>query len=139
MSAIANEVEALVETGEKFITQAAPGPATQAELTEIFCRRRDAMISVLRSRVGDAKFNPASPKQVHEVLFGDPEGAPIAPSGRQLLRLGHRPVKATGKGGKSWDLVKQHGDAAWLKGGGWVSSHLSPSTDADTLAVLADE
>jgi hypothetical protein len=35
MSAIANEVEALMETGEKCIPQAAPGPETRAAIDRL--------------------------------------------------------------------------------------------------------
>ncbi|MDR1612919.1 MAG: hypothetical protein LBT97_09065 [Planctomycetota bacterium] len=45
------------------------------DLARIFTRRRDRLGAELRELAGDPDFNPNSPVQVREVLFGDPNAA----------------------------------------------------------------
>ena len=117
-----------------------------AWLTETFSRRRDTLLEDIRLMVGDPAFNPNSSDQVREVLFGDPLAAdwsrgpgPAGSEPPRRLRLGLRPLKAAGRRGKLWDRAVNDGEARWEDGKGWRSDCLTPSTDAETLAILADE
>ena len=102
-------------------------------MAAIFCAKRDDLLAELRQWVHDEDFNPASSKQVAEVLFGDPN----INDGR--YRLGHRPVKASGKRGKGWEMAIRDKDVWWEEGKGWTSRHIAPSTDSETLGILASE
>ncbi|MDR1534900.1 MAG: hypothetical protein LBU64_07370, partial [Planctomycetota bacterium] len=109
-------------------------------LTQAFSRRRDRLDAELRELAGDPEFNPDSPAQVKEILFGDPQAEGLATgtrSGSRRLQLGLTPVKSSGKPGRSWAQLRRDGEVAWEPGKGWLGNPVSPSTDAETLALLA--
>lgn len=122
------------------------------EMSKIFARKRDDMLAEIRSIIHEPDFNPRSSPQVARLLFGKP-GAECR-DGVVHTALGFTPVKTTGKRSKMWvecmaeDEVyyldepvyeERDGKMEMIKEAGWNSDFHSPSTDTETLAVLADE
>lgn len=130
----------------QFITMPVTAPIKEVEETGLlvdqerleymasaFCEKRDELLGELRQWIRDSDFNPSSSKQVADVLFGDPS----INDGK--VRLGHRPIKTSGKRGRGWDAVIKSKDVWWEEGKGWVSRFIAPSTDSESLGILASE
>jgi DNA polymerase I-like protein with 3'-5' exonuclease and polymerase domains/uracil-DNA glycosylase len=99
-------------------------------LVAAFADRQNDLLGDLRRVVGSAEFNPASPRQVQEVLYGRRDdgllGVPDPGGVRRELRLGLTPVKAAG------GRRNRPGESAAIP-------VKSSSTDAATLAAFAEE
>jgi len=91
----------------------------------------------LRAMIHDPTFNLRSPKQVAELLFGAPGSADE--HGVVKTRLGLTPIKSTSKPPKMWHKALKDGEVEYDPAVGWKSDFHSPSTDAESLAILADE
>lgn len=83
------------------------------ELTNTFAFVRNALTEKLRAVVEWPTFNPNSPEQTRELLFGESLNGTFDPATGQPKRLrppeaktlGLTPVKTTGKRAKSWEQV----------------------------------
>jgi len=102
-------------------------------LTDTFQEARTSKLQALREAIHWPTFNPRSPQQSVEFLFGQAystkfdkdsgERLSVRPSGAVTLNL--PPVKTTGKG-KPWAWVEARGD----------TNKFSPSTDKEVCGIL---
>jgi uracil-DNA glycosylase family 4 len=88
-------------------------------LVELYGKKEEELLQVLRRKLNDKTFNPGSYKQVASLLFGS-----TAAGG-----LGLVPVKSTGKPSLMWEDVMLKQDP----------SRYNPATDQETLEALAGE
>jgi len=102
-----------------------------------FSEARSQLLHQLQGMLGDYNFNPRSHAQVSKLLFGDPER--VDDQGNPDPGLGLEPVKTTGKRSKQWSEVVAMDEAQYVDYVGWVSRKHSPSTDNESLAILAEE
>lgn len=101
-----------------------------------FERKRDEIELQIKEAVCDSTFNPRSAQQVQHLLFGDPNY--VDEHGVCKYALGLTPIKTTGKRGRLWEEAEERGEVWYVEGEGWKSDRHSPSTDAETLGILAD-
>lgn len=124
-------------------------PARIKEMAEAFAKRRDGIVDELRAVIHEQDFNPRSTKDVARLLFGKP--GTESKDGKAHMKLGLKPLKTTGKRSKMWDECIYDEEVYYLeepeyddngkvvKEAGWHSNFHAPSTDAETLAVLAED
>lgn len=107
------------------------------ELAEVFRTGRDRLLMALRNEIGWPGFNPASPQQCRELLFGerfigktDPAtGAPVSARPTGAITLGLSPVRTTGKPARAWASLRSDAERA----------RATPAADKETLGVLAQQ
>jgi len=109
---------------------------TMIDLIDMFRRKKQAMLAQIREVACDPFFNPNSSKQMQRFLFGDPNL--VDEDGKSVFCLGLRPVKSTGKRSKVWSELEAKGQVWYEDGFGWKSTQYNPSSDAETLGILAD-
>lgn len=102
-----------------------------------FEKKRDRLQEVIRTMLGIPDFNPRSPQQCQEILFGDPNK--LDEEGRVIGCLGLIPIKTTGKRPQVWEEVVGKGEVWYEEGYGWKSNQHAPGTDGEVLSVLADD
>ncbi len=108
------------------------------ELFDLYVQVKDRLLFELRAPVGDGgiawpDFNPSSPIQCKEMLYGVPyngkfnkqtgENIRVRPEG--ALSLGVPPYKSTGKRPKLWEQVRARGK----------EDEYTPAVDKETLEV----
>jgi uracil-DNA glycosylase family 4 len=99
-------------------------------LIDLFVAKQDELKIALCEMIKWPDFNPRSPADVKEILFGwmkeDKEGKLIRKSPEEALILDLQPVKATDN--TPWEKVMNEQD--------WENKY-NPSTDAESLGILA--
>lgn len=118
-----------------------------------FAKKRDELQAELLDIVQDPQFNHRSVPQVRRLLYGKP-GSEFK-DGKARICLGLTPLKCTNKKVKrSWSELADAGEVYYLdepvyaeadgervisKEAGWHSDMHQPSTDSESLAMLAEE
>lgn len=105
-------------------------------MIEQFAAMSDQLAANFREVIGEPDFNLNSPLQVQRLLFADPNF--IAEDGIQRTCLGLRPIKCSGTD-RPWDELEAKRQVWYEDGVGWKSNQFSPSTDAESLAQLAEK
>lgn len=93
-------------------------------LRDLFLRKRDELLNKLRLWAKWPEFNPRSPLQVRELLFGDNNGQRRRPEGAGTMGL--QPVSTTGKSSKPWSELEDEFELECA----------TPSTDKGVLEIL---
>lgn len=105
------------------------------EMVEMFDKKRQELLSQIRTVAMDQNLNPDSSDQLKQFLYGAPDFVdPV--TGQAKYCLGLTPVKTTGKRGMYWNEVIERGLAQYKDGIGWESEMYAPSTDAESLSIL---
>jgi DNA polymerase-1 len=85
-----------------------------AWMEQIYRRRHSELLDAFRRKISKPAFNPNSPVQKADLLFGE---------------LGLTPIKTTGNAPLMWDEVLEKG----------IQDKASPSTDDESLSILAGQ
>jgi uracil-DNA glycosylase family 4 len=127
-------------------------PKRVHDMAKAFAMKRDQILEELRIMIHEPEFNPRSSLQVARLLFGKPGGE--CKDGVVHTQLGYTPIKTTGKRSKMWDACiadeevyyiedpefeERDGVEVMVREAGWNSDFHAPSTDAESLAVLAED
>lgn len=128
--------------------------ARLAEIIRIFRAKSDELRQSIRDLIHEPEFNPDSADQRARLLFGVPGTESECTDGLTHMKLGLTPIKTTGQNSQLWeDCIQdgtvdyseeaeyrvQDGERVLAHEAGWRSTHLAPSTDLETLGILAED